>query len=146
MRGKLLLHAFLAWLAIAVAAILNGILRQAVLIPTLGDPLAQVLSILLLLAIIVGISAYFVRRPGRDLQPSSLLLVGLAWAAGAVLFEFALGRLVLDVPWSELLAAYDVRTGALWPLAPLAMIAAPPLLGRRRGTAEARSRPQRHRH
>ena len=47
-----------------------------------------------------------------------------------VAFEFAFGRTVADMSWSELLADYDLRAGRLWPLV-LAWIAAGPEIVRR---------------
>lgn len=128
MTRRILLTALLAWLGIAVAAILNGTLREAILIPAVGNTVAQLVSILLLLSVIVAVTWLLARGPWRALPPATLLAIGAAWAVGTMLFELALGRLVLAMPWSALLGAYDVRTGTLWPLVPLAMLAGPVLL------------------
>jgi hypothetical protein len=142
--ARIIPAAFAAWVLIAFAAVLNGILREALLIPALGNALAQVVSIALLVGVIALIASLLVRRRWRDLPRRTLLGIGGGWALGAVLFEFALGRLVLGIPWSQLLAAYDVRTGALWPLAPLAMIVSPALaqlaFERRRRAVEINAR------
>lgn len=119
--------AALAWLVLAAGAVANGALRQGVLSPLLGEPAARVLSIAILLAIILAVSAWLARRRWAALPYATLLVVGAAWAAGSVLFEFALGRLVLGTSWSELLAAYDLRAGSSWALAPVTMLVGPSL-------------------
>jgi len=125
---RVLLQAVSIWLAIAVFAIANGTLRQAVFVPWLGDGVAQVLSVVILGAIIAAIEWRMVHRTWSRLAWKALLGIGIGWALGTVLFEFGLGRLVLDMGWDELLAQYDFLHGNLWPLIPLLMIAGMPLM------------------
>lgn len=129
-----------AWLVLAVAAVANGILREGALVPLLGEGPAAVVSILLLVGVILGVAAWLVGGRWRGLPARTLLGIGAAWAAGSMLFEVALGRLVLGVPWSVILAQYDVLAGELWVLAPLAMLLGPALvsLARRAGTRPRR--------
>lgn len=125
--ARVALAAIAAWIVMAIAAILNGAFREAVLAPTLGEGVASVVSITILVTMILGVSAWMVARRWNALRHRTLLVVGASWAVGSALFEFALGRIVLDVPWSELLAAYDVLAGRPWILAPLAMLIGPSL-------------------
>lgn len=128
--GRVARTAGLAWLALAAGGIANGAFRQAVLLPLFGERIARVLSIILLVAIIFGLSYAVVRAKWRRLSDRALLAIGAAWAVGSALFEFGLGRLVFDMPWSELLAAYDLLAGQYWIFAPLSMIVAPALVRR----------------
>ena len=125
---RVLLQAGGVWLAIAVFAIANGTLRQAVLVPWLGDGVAPVLSVLILGAIIAAIEWRMAHRTWSRLGWKALLGIGAGWALGTVLFEFGLGRLVLGMGWDELLAQYDVLHGNLWALIPLLMIVGMPLM------------------
>jgi hypothetical protein len=45
--------------------------------------------------------------------------VGGVWASLTVVFEFGFGHFVGGKSWDELLDAYDIRKGGLWPLVPL---------------------------
>lgn len=119
------------WLLIAVLAIANGTLRQAVLVPVLGDATAQVLSVLILGVLIAAIQWRMVHGPWRTLTQSRLALIGCCWMVGTILFEFALGRLVLGMGWTSLLQQYNVAAGNLWPLIPLLMLLGMPLMKRR---------------
>ncbi|HJV76057.1 MAG TPA: hypothetical protein VJ654_17685 [Noviherbaspirillum sp.] len=111
----LLFKAAAIWLLILVCAVLNGGLREAVLLPTLGTPLALVLSGILLSLCIVAVSLIFVRRFGR-LSDAQALKLGLFWLLLTLAFEFGFGRLVQHRSWSQLLDAYTFKDGNIWPL------------------------------
>jgi len=112
----LLLKAIAVWLLILVLAVLNGGLREAVLLPAFGKPLALVLSGVLLCACIVAVALVLVPRLG-PLRAAQALNLGLLWLALTLAFEFGFGRLVQGRPWRELLEAYTFADGNIWPLA-----------------------------
>ena len=56
------------------------------------------------------------------------MVIGVAWAVLTVVFEFAFGRYVDGASWSDLLAAYKMWNGELWPLVLVVMGAAPALV------------------
>ena len=125
MRAAVWLKAVLLWLAILVLAMLNGLLREAVLIPRLGRFEALVasgllLSLLILLVAVIGAPWYGTPGPNP-------WTIGALWLALTLSFEFGFGRLVQQRPWPELLAPYTFRGGNLWPLV-LAVTAAAPRL------------------
>ncbi|MCE7903737.1 MAG: hypothetical protein DYH20_14135 [Gammaproteobacteria bacterium PRO9] len=128
--GLLLLKAVFVWLFILLLAIANGALREAILVPTLGDPAGLALSGILLSALIIAatyaalpwLNAY--RRP-------QLLGIGVGWLALTVVFEFCLG-LWQGKSWSAILDAYTFEAGNLWPLVLLVTTAAPWLAARLR--------------
>ena len=72
-------------------------------------------------------SAYFWVLESRwPLPPSRAAYeIGGAWVAMTVAFEFGFGRLVEGQSWREMLAAYNLAEGRLWPLV-LAWIAVGP--------------------
>lgn len=119
-----------AWVLLALGAIANGGLRQAVLSPWLGEGIARVLSIVILLVLIVAVSVWCIRAWWMRLPARALLLIGASWAVASALFEFGLGRLAFGMDWSELLAAYDLSAGQYWILAPIGMLVGPALAGR----------------
>ena len=63
-----------------------------------------------------------------------------AWAVLTVGFEFGLGRAVAGNSWEELLAAYDLSEGQLWPVVVASVAAGPEVtrLLRERATAGPR--------
>jgi hypothetical protein len=118
-----------AWPGASLIGIVNGALREAVLAKGLDEQRAnQASGVTLALALCLYFRALQRRWPLSDAKEA--LSVGAAWTALTVAFEFGFGRLVAKDSWDELLAAYDVRNGELWPLV-LAWIAVGPEVLRR---------------
>lgn len=110
-----LLKAAALWLLILVCAVLNGGLREAVLLPNLGKPLALVFSGILLSLCIVAVSLLFVHSLGK-MSDAQALKLGLFWLLLTLAFEFGFGRLVQHRSWQQLLEAYTFKDGNIWPL------------------------------
>jgi hypothetical protein len=96
-------------LAIAALAVVNGALREAVLIPLLGRTPGLVLSGVLLCALILWIMVWPCPGcvPRRRWQ---LIGIGAAWFVLTLVFEFSLGRLQ-GKSWLMLLEAYTFKDG-----------------------------------
>jgi len=138
-NAMLLCKAAAIWLLILLLAVLNGGFREAVLLPSMGKPLAFVLSGILLSACIVVVSFVLVPRMGR-LSTAQSLNLGLLWVGLTLVFEFSFGRLIQGRPWHELLQAYTFKDGNIWPLVIVVTFFAPLLavrFGKRRHAASA---------
>lgn len=122
------LRALAIWAAMAVCAVLNGILRQAVLLPNLGEAAARPLSALILALVIVLLTSAFLRWTGR-LTRRTAWMVGLGWLVLTVILEFGLG-LMQGMPVDEIVALYNPLSPGLWDLVLLTTLLAPPLLNR----------------
>ena len=114
------------WLVVLFCAVVNGILREVFLTPTLGKPLAPLLSGLLLAAVVLVVSLLLVPRVGR-LSTWQSLCVGALWLCLTLIFEFTFGRLVQHQSWKQLMEAYTFEDGNVWPLVLLATFIAPVL-------------------
>jgi len=113
------------WLLLAGVAVLNGWIREAVLIPSLGSTPGYVLSTLMLSVAILVVTHLTVRW----MAPRSLVdaaTIGLGWVLLTVGFEMGLGRST-GVSWADLLAEYDVAGGRIWILVLMATALAPAL-------------------
>jgi hypothetical protein len=107
-----------AWLAGPLIGIVNGAGRELLYGPRLGEKRAQQVSTASALGLFAGYFAWLNRRwPLPDGRTA--WQVGGVWASSTVLFEFGFGHFVAGQSWEELLDAYDVRQGRLWPLVPL---------------------------
>ena len=118
------------WLVLAMTMVLNGIFRELALAPVLGARAAGVASAALGIAIILGITWLFLRRPAFPLPIQERAAIAFQWVAMTVAFELVFGHWVDGKPWSELLANYDLAAGRLWPLVLAALALAPFLWGR----------------
>ena len=119
----------LIWSLIIPLAILNGIIREKVLVPLLGANNALPISGVSLCLLIFILSVIAIPRLGRtDLR--TYVMMGLVWVVFTLTFECVFGLFVMGKSYSELIRAYDITTGNLWLLVVL-FTAVSPLLSAR---------------
>jgi len=101
--------ALLVWVGILVLAVINGIIREMLIIPALGSTYALILSGVLLMLLIVGVT--YLALPWMQARKAKhLILIGLGWFCLTLVFEFSFGLLQgKSIP--ELLNAYTFKGG-----------------------------------
>ena len=120
-------RATLAWFGILFLAILNGALRQALLIPRFGEHAGHVISTLLLSALVLA-AAWLLVPWIRPLTARDAWFVGLLWLALTLAFEFLGGHYLFKSPWERLLGDYNLAQGRIWVLVLVATLVAPALV------------------
>lgn len=95
----------LAWFPMILIAVANGALREAWLVPRLGEHAARQVSTLLLIALFVLYIGYVARRWPIASSNEALAVSGLSW--------------------QQMIAEYDFAAGRLWALVPLWIAVAP---------------------
>ena len=128
---KLLGRALAGWCLLLVAAVGNGALRQAVLLPRLGDAPAHALSSVMLSAVVFVLGWWLARWLGME-SSRQAWRVGLLWLGLTLGFEFLGGHFLFGTPWSQLLADYNVIEGRLWILVLAMTLLTPPVVYRLR--------------
>jgi len=113
-----------AWLLIVVLAMLNGLLREAVLLPNLSKAVAFVVSGLLL-ALCILVVAVALARWLKLSSTRRCVCVGTLWLCFTLLFEFGFGYFVQGHTWAEMLEAYTFKDGNIWPLVLVVTFVAP---------------------
>lgn len=126
------LKAFAVWLGILALAITNGELREATLIPALGNPLGLFLSGVFLSGLIIVVAYFALPWFGRE-PVSSYARIGIGWLCLTLVFEFTFGRIIQGKHWPQLLEAYMFRDGNIWPIVLLVTTVAPYVAARLRG-------------
>ena len=127
----LLGKAMLVWVVILVLAVINGAIREAIFISALGLPHAFILSGVLLMSLIVGVT--YLTLPWLEVRKKTqLIVIGLGWLCLTLAFEFSFGHLQ-GKPLSELLNSYKFKGGNIWPLVLLVTASAPYLSAKFRG-------------
>lgn len=129
MEKRFLHEVVLVWLLLALLATANGVVRNAVYKPVVGDLAAHQISTLIFVAVVFCVTYLFLRREKLP-AARELIQVGSIWTLGTVLFEFVFGHFVFGNPWEKLFADYDLRAGRIWLLVLLAIFSAPYLVGR----------------
>lgn len=112
----------------AVIAVINGIFREVVLIPWVGEQIGHVVSTALLIAAIVVLSYFYFTKSVIDYAQTELVVIGVVWVVLTVGFEFLVGYLE-GIPVSETVAQYDILAGQVWVFVPLALLIAPLVFG-----------------
>ena len=118
------LEAAAVWLAMLAAMTVNGLVRGVLLVPQLGEHHARQVSSLLGACIVFTLAGVFVMRL-PDPRRAPLWRVGAFWGLLTLAFELGFGHFASGLPWSELLADYDLAAGRLWPLVLATTVVAP---------------------
>jgi len=118
-----ILRAVVVWVGILGLAAANGALRDLVVAPRLGDPVARALSTLILCALILLVARYTIRWLGPRTAREALAIDAL-WFVLTLVFEFGSG-LSAGKTWSVMLEDYDVLRGRLWVFVPIVTFLAP---------------------
>jgi hypothetical protein len=121
-------HAWLAgWVGASVIAIVNGIARRVLYEERVGSMAAQYVATAGLLVLLGGYMWLLARRWPIPTRPAALLIGG-AWTALTIVFEFGLGRYVVGDSWAKLLEQYDLTRGYVWILIPIWTAIGPALM------------------
>jgi len=123
-------RALIVWSLVSVAMIVQGVAREGLVAPSLGELAAHQLTSLFGCLIVFLGSVLALPWLGIVGNPRGQLRVGLLWLLLTVSFEFAFGRWVAGHSWSRLLQDYDLLAGRLWLLVLGATLLSPWLAGR----------------
>jgi hypothetical protein len=121
--AKTLLRAVLVWVAILLVAIMNGALRDTVLVHLLDRSAARALSGVILCLCIVAAATLATPWLGPP-APRSRWLIGVVWLVLTVFFETTVAY-VQHGSWQQVVDAYTLQGGNLWPLVLLTAFIAP---------------------
>ncbi len=128
----MLLKAAAVWFMLMMLAIANGVFRNSVVSPRIGEHGGHIFSTISLCLIILIVAwatiGWIGPRTSRD-----ALQVGVLWVAMTVGFEFLAGHYVFGNPWEKLFADYNVARGRIWILVLVANLTAPRLAAGIRG-------------
>jgi hypothetical protein len=120
------------WLLLAVLMSANGAFRELVLKRAVTPPSADATSAVLGMAIILAVTAQFL-RPLADQPLAAAARVSVLLVVPTIAFEFLFGHYVDGKGWGELAGNYAIWRGRLWPVV-LLTIATAPFLWSRRGS------------
>ena len=132
MNSHLLLKICVIWSIIAFLAVLNGLLREAVLSEHMDAELALPVSGIILCLLVLLVTDLLLPWLGQQIT-RTWFIIGAAWVCITLLFEFVFGHYVAGKPWHELMQVFNMREGNLFTLVLLTAFIAPYTAARWRG-------------
>jgi len=127
----LLAKSLIVWLVFAVISVLNGIVREGLLVEAVGRKAALPISGILLAVLLFVVTLATIRFLGPR-RASDAWLIGTFWLITTLAFELLFGHFVLGHTLDQLLAAFDPANGNLWTLVLVTTLTAPFLAGKTR--------------
>ena len=112
MSRMYLLRGAVVWAVMMAAESFLGALRMFLLVPMVGELRGRQIGLAVGMAVVLALACLFVRWMGAS-NGRQLLNIGLTWAALTLLFEVALGRLVMGLSWGRITDDYNPARGAL---------------------------------
>jgi hypothetical protein len=110
---RLFFKATMIWLAIFIVAVINGLLREKLLLPLLGVDIALPLSGVILSMLVFLIS--FLSVPLlKSARPGNFLAIGLLWVIMTLSLEILFAHYVAGKSWQELLQIFTMKNGDLF--------------------------------
>lgn len=118
--------------ALPAVAVFNGVVRDAVMLPVLGDYGAHVVGSLTGVALLYLAMAFGLRVLREPRSIADLWVLGALWMGLTVGVEIVISSVLLGMPADAQWQAYKIWQGQLWPLVLVAIFLGPRLLGLRR--------------
>ena len=109
----ILLKATGIWLLIVIAAIINGVIREKLIVPMAGIETALPLSGITLSIIIFLISLVSVPFIGA-MESKTFLTIGVLWVLLTLSFEFLFGHYIVGKSWKEIMQVFNMQKGDLF--------------------------------
>jgi len=124
MSMRLILKASGVWLLMMIVAITNGLVRDSLLVPLLGQQLALPVSGISLSVLEFLVACLCAPYFGRN-TASTFIAIGIQWVLMTLVFEFGFGHYVLGKSWHVLLQVFNVSRGDLFVLVLLTSLVSP---------------------
>ncbi len=120
----LAIKAVTVWGVIAACAIANGLVREKLLVPHLGQAVALPASGIVLCLVVFTITYVSIPFLGKH-AVSTYVLLGMQWVLMTLLFELIVGHYVIGKSWQTLFQEFNILKGNLMVLVLLVSLLAP---------------------
>lgn len=117
-------RAILVWFLLSLAAVLNGIFRNAVITSHTSEYVGHVVSTATLCVLIFLLTWPMIRWIGPD-SYGEAIMIGILWILMTVSFEFLAGHYLFGHSWDRLFADYNIIRGRVWVLVLITASVAP---------------------
>lgn len=124
MSVNLFLKAIMIWFIMAIFAVLNGIMRENIFVPYLGEAAALPISGITLSIIIFTVTFLSFKLFDKS-SSMGYLYIGMLWVTMTLAFEMLFGHFVMGKSWRELFEVFNVFKGDLFVVALLVTFFSP---------------------
>lgn len=128
--NKIYLKALGIWFLMCIIAIINGIIRNAVYSPIVGEYLGHIISSIILICIFSLIIVLYYNNIKSKYDNRDPLYIGVLWLIMTIAFEFIFGHYIVGHSWECLFADYNIFQGKIWILVLITPLISSILLGR----------------
>lgn len=118
-------RAAVTWVLMIPVAILNGLFRESVIRPRVGELRGHQISVVTGSAGFLALVCALWRGDVGAIEDRDLLRMGAAWVAATILFEFGFGHYLRGFSWKRLLHDYNIRAGRVWIVVLLVILFSP---------------------
>ena len=116
MTIKIILRVFLTWLLFTPLAILNGIARNSLYQPIIGELAAHQVSTVIGSLAFIALAYFMLHKQFSGIETKTLIAIGIAWILMTIAFEFLFGHYVIGHNWQKLFFDYNIFVGRIWVL------------------------------
>ena len=128
----MIVRAVVAWFVVLVCAFVNGAVRIAFIIPSVGESAGHLISCLTLSALVL-LATFLLIRWIHPEGMARAIAIGVLWLILTLIFEFLAGHYLFGNSWEKLLSEYDLLRGRIWILVLIVTTLAPLIMARVRG-------------
>ena len=128
--NKIYLKALGIWFLMCIIAIFNGIIRNAVYLPIVGEYLGHIISSIILISIFSLVIALYYNNIKSKYENRDPLYIGVLWLIMTIAFEFIFGHYIVGHSWERLFADYNIFQGKIWILVLITPLISSVLLGK----------------
>ncbi|HXX62238.1 MAG TPA: hypothetical protein VEO56_00465 [Bacteroidota bacterium] len=128
----MIFRAVVVWIVVLVCAFLNGGLRVAFIIPSVGESAGHVISCFTLSLLILLATFLFIRWMHPE-NSAEAIRVGVLWLILTLMFEFLACHYLFGNSWEKILSEYNLLRGRIWVLVLIVTTFSPLIMARVRG-------------
>lgn len=102
------------WFLMCIIAIINGIIRNGVYSPIVGEYVGHIISSFILICIFSLVIALYYNNIKGKYENRNSLYIGVLWLIMTIAFEFIFGHYIVGHSWERLFADYNLFQGKIW--------------------------------
>lgn len=126
---SLILWALRFWLVFVFVRILMHGIKNAFLIPRIGNQRSHILVSFIMITVILILTYFLTGTEGVRTNPGQLLMIGLLWSCLTVIADFIVLKFLFGEEISDILYNYKLNRGRFHFLVILVMLISPLILG-----------------